>query len=187
VRDPRDGDVGFPYLATGRPLRHAVGQNVRRIAGDRRAVGLAWSGARRNTNDRRRSMPLQTLAPLLERSDVAWFSLQHDDDADVAATPAAHALHRLPARLEYDDMAALVDVLDLVVTVDTSVGHLAGALDRPVWILLPHAPDWRWGLRGERTPWYASARLFRQPRAGDWPAVVDDVGRALDAVRSDST
>ena len=179
VRDPRDGDVGFPYLATGRPLRHAVGQNVRRIAGDRRAVGLAWSGARRNTNDRRRSMPLQTLAPLLERSDVAWFSLQHDDERDVAGVPAAQALQRLPERIAFDGMAALIDALDLIICVDTSVAHVAGALDRPVWILLAHAHDWRWGLEDDTTAWYPSARLFRQPAPGQWDAVVQRIGDAL--------
>jgi ADP-heptose:LPS heptosyltransferase len=92
-------------------------------------------------------------------------------------------LHRLDARIDYDGMAALVDVLDLVITVDTSMAHVAGALERPVWLLLPHAADWRWGTHGERTPWYASARLFRQPSTGDWRAVVTAVNRALDVLR----
>jgi Flp pilus assembly protein TadD/ADP-heptose:LPS heptosyltransferase len=179
VNAPLDRAMRFPYLATQRPLRHAVGQKVRRIAGNRRAVGLAWSGAQRNTNDRRRSMPLRTLAPLLERSDVAWFSLQHDDDRDVAGVPAAQALHRLPERIAFDGMAALIDTLDLIICVDTSVAHVAGALDKPVWILLAHAPDWRWGLEGDTTAWYPSARLFRQPAPGQWDSVVQRIGDAL--------
>jgi Flp pilus assembly protein TadD len=179
VRDPRDGDTRFPYIATERPVRHAVGQKVRRIEGDRRAVGLAWSGAQRNTNDRRRSMPLHALAPLLERTDVAWFSLQHDDEREVAGVATAQALHRLPERIAFDGMAALIDTLDLIICVDTSVAHVAGALDKPVWILLAHAHDWRWGLEGDTTPWYPSARLFRQPAPGRWDAVVQRIGDAL--------
>jgi len=179
--------IGAPYVAVDAERRRAAARAVHAVATGRTTVGFAWAGARDNTNDRRRSMPLAALAPLLARSDIAGFSLQHDDDADVAATPAAQSLHRLHARLDYDDMAALVDVLDLVVTVDTSIGHLAGALDRPVWILLPHAADWRWGIGGDRTAWYASARLFRQPRTGDWPAVVEAVGRALDGLRAAGT
>jgi tetratricopeptide (TPR) repeat protein len=176
--------IAAPYLAVDAARRQAATRAVHAVASGRTTMGLAWAGARHNTNDRRRSMPLARLAPLLVRSDVACFSLQHDDDAEVASTPAARSLHRLPARIAYDDMAALVDVLDLVVTVDTSLAHLAGALDRPAWILLPFAADWRWGVAGDRTPWYASARLFRQPRAGDWDSVVDAVGRALDERRA---
>lgn len=179
VRDPRDDTTAFPYIATERPLRHAVGQKVRRIAGDRRAIGLAWSGAQRNTNDRRRSMPLRALAPLLERGDVAWFSLQHDDEADVAGVPAAQALQRLPERIAFDGMAALIDTLDLIICVDTSVGHVAGALDKPVWILLACAHDWRWGLESDTTAWYPSARLFRQATPGQWDDVVRRIGDAL--------
>jgi ADP-heptose:LPS heptosyltransferase len=76
-------------------------------------------------------------------------------------------------------MAAMIDALDLVVTVDTSVAHVAGALGKPVWILLPFAPDWRWGLARDSSPWYPSARLFRQPRVGDWHAVVQRIATAL--------
>ena len=184
---PASPAIAAPYLAVDASRRQSAARAVHADAGGRTTVGLAWAGARENTNDRRRSIPLARLAPLLARTDVAFYSLQHDDDADVMSTPSAGSLHRLPARIGYDDMAALVDVLDLVVTVDTSIAHLAGALDRPVWILLPYGPDWRWGVTGDRTPWYASARLFRQPRIGDWASVVDAVGRALDDRRGGVT
>jgi ADP-heptose:LPS heptosyltransferase len=126
---------------------------------------------------------LSLFAPLLARPDIEWFSLQHDDEHAVAAVTDATALHRIEERIDFDGMAAMIDVLDLVISVDTSVVHVAGALARPVWILLPFAPDWRWGVSGASTPWYPTARLFRQPRTGDWTAVIDAVGRALDELR----
>jgi hypothetical protein len=157
-------------------------REIRGIAAGRAAVGLAWSGAQRNTNDRRRSVPLSTLAPLLADASVAWFSLQHDDDAAVAELAHATALARLPERIDFDAMAAMIDALDLVVTVDTSVAHVAGALGKPVWILLPFAADWRWGLARESSRWYPSARLFRQRRPGDWDGVVARVATELAGV-----
>jgi len=142
---------------------------VRARAGARRAAGLAWAGARANTNDRRRSMPLAALSPLLERDDIAWFSLQHEDSSDVAGVAAAARLQRLDDRIGFEGLAALVDALDLVVTVDTSVAHVAGALARPVWMMVPFAADWRWGV--EETPpagippcaWCASAARATGP------------------------
>ena len=96
-----------------------------------------------------------------------------------------HARHfQLDARRDFDRKAALIDLLDLVISVDTSSVHLAGALARPLWVLLPFAPDWRW-LRGrEDTPWYPTARLFRQPRSGDWDTVMRHLREALDARRA---
>jgi len=145
-------------------------------------VGLAWAGNPKQGNNRRRSCPLSALAPLLERGDVAWYSLQRGDGEDqIATVPAARSLRLVPARNNFDDKAALVNALDLVVSVCTSNAHLAGALGRPVWIMLAHAPDWRWGPSGSTSAWYPTARLFRQPAQGDWAGVVRDVGAALDA------
>jgi tetratricopeptide (TPR) repeat protein len=171
-----------PYLAVDATLREHAVRDIRGIAAGRAAVGLAWSGAQRNTNDRRRSMQLATLAPLLAQASIAWFSLQHDDDEAVASVPAAAALTRLPQRIDFDGMAAMIDVLDLVVTVDTSVAHVAGALGKPVWILLPFAADWRWGLAHASSRWYPTARLFRQHQPGDWSGVVARVRSELAGV-----
>jgi ADP-heptose:LPS heptosyltransferase len=147
---------------------------------DRLKVGLAWAGSRSHANDRRRSIALAALAPLLTVPGVAWFSLQQGETvADVARVPAAKALIPLPATYTFDDTAALVAELDVVISVDTSLAHLAGALAKPVWIMLPFAPDWRWQLTRTDSPWYPTARLFRQPRPGDWDAVVRDVAAAL--------
>jgi len=170
---------------------HRVGAVVRRnlgwaIAYNVGAVGLAWAGSRAHGNDRRRSCPLAALAPLLEMRAVAWFSLQKDDGEDqIAGVPAAQRLVLLDARRDFERKAALVAALDLVISVDTSIAHLAGALARPLWVLLPFAPDWRWQLHRSDSPWYPTARVFRQPRAGEWSAVIAQVQRALDAIIAD--
>jgi ADP-heptose:LPS heptosyltransferase len=82
---------------------------------------------------------------------------------------------------DFNDTAAVIDSLDLVVTIDTAVAHLAGAMGKPTWILLPHAPEWRWMLDREDTPWYPTARLFRQKRLGDWESVIERVRASLSA------
>ena len=144
----------------------------------RRRVGLVWAGNPDHHNDQRRSVPTGALAPLAALEGIDWVNLQRG-----ARGPELSLMHRLPAPssriTDFADTAALVETLDLVIAVDTSVAHLAGALGKTVWILLPHAPDWRWMLNRDDTPWYASARLFRQDRAGDWGAVIERVAAAL--------
>ena len=139
-----------------------------------RKVGIAWAGSRANANDRSRSIPLAALAPLFELPGIAWFSLQQErrrgGDRDGAAAARARSGSRCAS--DFDGMAALVAELDLVISVDTSIAHLAGALARPTWMLLASAADWRWQPRGADSPWYPTVRLFRQPRPGDWTAVV---------------
>ncbi len=135
-------------------------------------VGLAWSGNPRHNNDENRSILLSTLAPLFE-CDATFVSLQPLVRERDAAAWAQSGMIDFGAGLEdFSDTAALVDALDLVISVDTSVAHLAGALGQPVWVLLPRVPDWRWLLDREDSPWYSSARLFRQDGPGDWPALV---------------
>jgi len=144
-------------------------------------IGLAWAGSRANTQDHARSCPLAAFAPLLARADATFVSLQKGDGEDeIAAVPAASRLVSLDLRNDFDGTAALVSELDLVLCVDTSIAHLAGALGRPVWILLPHAADWRWLEGRADTNWYPTARLVRQPRPGDWDNVVATVARELD-------
>jgi tetratricopeptide (TPR) repeat protein len=143
-------------------------------------IGIAWRGRATHRNDRNRSVPPAALLRLA--SDAAeWFSLQPDVQGDDAAVLAAHpGLTALGGQLrDFADTAALVAQLDLVLTVDTSVAHLAGALGKPVWLLLPFNADWRWLLARGDSPWYPSARLFRQRRLGDWDTVLADVAQAL--------
>jgi len=149
-------------------------------------VGLSWAGNPRYSADRRRSCPLAALAPLLEMQGVTFFSLQRDDGEDqLPGVPAARNIVLLEARRDFDRKAALVDALDLVISVDTSHAHLAGALARPVWVLLPFSPDWRWQLDRGDSPWYPTARLFRQRQHGQWAAPIDDIRRALAALIAD--
>ncbi len=141
-------------------------------------VGIAWAGSAVHRNDRNRSIPLERLAPLLEIEGPRWFSLQVGERAaDLAGRKGV--INLAPELTDFGETAAAIAALDLVITADTAVAHLAGALGKPVWLMLPFVPDWRWLLGRADSPWYPSMRLFRQPRAGDWDAVVAAVRGAL--------
>ena len=144
-------------------------------------VGLVWSGNAKHTNDRNRSIALAELLSLLsDRAD--WISLQKEvrvTDAELLATSTG-VRHFGEQLADFTDTAALVDLMDVIVTVDTSVAHLAGAMGKTVWILLPFNPDWRWLLNGENSMWYPTARLFRQSAIGDWPGVIRRVTAELE-------
>jgi tetratricopeptide (TPR) repeat protein len=149
-------------------------------------VGLAWAGNPRYKADHRRSIGLKTLRPLLRISNITWISLQKG--------PAAEQLSGLPGDLfvwdgssqdkDLAETAALVATLDLVVTTDTCIAHLAGAMGKPVWILLPHLADWRWMQEIETTPWYPTARLLRQREPGAWAGVIERVAGELSELQT---
>jgi ADP-heptose:LPS heptosyltransferase len=146
-------------------------------------IGLVWAGSKAHSNDRNRSCPFATLAPLLELPDIAWFSLQQGEASkDLDAHAGGERVVALAASASLVDTAALVAELDLVLSVDTSIAHLAGAMGRRCWLLLPFAPDWRWMLDRDDTPWYPATRLFRQPRLRDWPSVVARIADELRAL-----
>ncbi|MBC8750745.1 MULTISPECIES: tetratricopeptide repeat protein [Paraburkholderia] len=170
----------IPYLRADAVRREAWGRRLDAVALPKRLkIGLAWAGNPRHNNDENRSLPFAALAPLLA-CDATFVSLQPQvRQRDAEAFAASGMLSFGDALANYADTAALVEALDLVISVDTSVAHLAGAVGRPVWILLPRVPDWRWLLEREDSPWYPSARLFRQARPGDWPAVIGHVRQAL--------
>ena len=151
---------------------------------DRPRIGLAWSGNPRHSNDRNRSIALETFSPLLD-TDATFVSLQKDVRSDDAATlrGAPRLLDLGPSLKNLSDTAALIGALDLVISADTSVAHLAGALGVPVWILLPFVPDWRWLLDRDDSPWYPTLRLFRQPQPRDWTSVMSHLGDALQALQ----
>lgn len=144
-------------------------------------VGLVWAGRPQHKRDRWRSLTLATLAPLAGIPGVAFVSLQKGPAAEQAsAPPPGMALTDRSADLvDFSDTAALIAALDLVIAVDTSVAHLAGALGKPVWLLLPEMPDWRWLLGRTDSPWYPTARLFRQPVRGAWGPVIASVADEL--------
>jgi Flp pilus assembly protein TadD len=152
---------------------------------NRLRVGLVWSGDPGHNNDHNRSIALRALAPLLE-CDVQFVSLQKGiRDQDRAFLGERRDIVDLTEQLtDFSETAALVRCLDLVISVDTSVVHLAGALGAPVWTMLPFNPDWRWLLNRDDSPWYRSMRLFRQPKRGDWTSVVDRVRRELESLVS---
>jgi hypothetical protein len=148
-----------------------------------RTVAIAWAGNRDHPNDHNRSIEATALAPLLQVPEVRWLNLQKGPDAAGFRTRrgGSEVIALGDALADFADTAAVLEVADLVITVDTALAHLAGALGRPTWILLPFAPDWRWLLDRPDTPWYASARLYRQPRPRDWTAVIRDVARDLES------
>jgi hypothetical protein len=148
-------------------------------------VGLVWAGNPDHKNDHNRSMTLRTLAPLLD-CDVQFVSLQKGvRDQDRALLAERPGIVDLTQHLtDFSETAALISCLDLVISVDTSVAHLAGALGAPVWTMVPFNPDWRWLLSRDDSPWYQSMRLFRQPERGDWASVVDSIRRELQSLVS---
>jgi hypothetical protein len=149
-------------------------------SGKKRRVGLVWSGNPRHTNDHNRSIPLRALSPLLD-ADVTFVSLQKEVRPEDEAPLRESGIIDLSSDLtDFAETAALVSCLDLVISVDTSVAHLAAALGRPTWILLPYLPDYRWLLDRDDSPRYPTARLFRQSERRDWAEVIDRVRGALD-------
>jgi Flp pilus assembly protein TadD len=144
-------------------------------------VGLAWAGSRAHSADRYRSIPFSKFAPLATDAGVVFYSLQKGDAArEAAAPPAKLRITDWTEELkDFADTAALIANLDLVISVDTSVAHLAAAMGKPVWLLLPFIPDWRWLLDRQDSPWYPTMRLFRQHTRGDWNGVIAKVAEEL--------
>jgi hypothetical protein len=168
-----------PYL-TADPARVAAwAERLGARTGPR--IGLAWTGRPTHPNDMRRSLTLERLAPLAEALSVRFVCLQKPvPDRDVTAMPRFPGLTDLSDALtDFSETAALIANLDLVITIDSAVGHLAGALGKPAWILLAKAADWRWMLSRTDTPWYPTLRLFRQQSPGAWDPVIAEVAGAL--------
>ena len=163
-----------------------------RLAGDGLKVGLVWAGAARkdqpnaNVVDRRRSMQLAQFAPLADVPRLRFVSLQKGPPADETRQPPQHmAIADCTDELDdFADTAALISALDLVISVDIAVVHLAGGMGKPVWILSRFDGCWRWLLDRDDSPWYPTARLFRQTSPGDWADVVERVTAALRVVQS---
>jgi Flp pilus assembly protein TadD len=169
-----------PYISVG---NYADAWKNRLASVKSPRIGLVWSGNPTHTNDRNRSMALEVLLALLD-ADAGFVSLQKDArlaDREIL-DQRKEILDLGPELKSFADTAAVVSHLDLVISVDTSVVHLAGALGRPVWVLLPYVPDWRWLIHRTDSPWYPTARLFRQTEARDWRTVVHEVRTELDSL-----
>jgi tetratricopeptide (TPR) repeat protein len=152
-----------------------------RLPRRRPRIGLAWSGERSHDNDLNRSLRLESLAPVLDLPGIAFVSLQHEvREEDVPFLLGRPDVSRTgPLFKDFADTAAAIANLDAVISVDTAVAHLAGALGKPLFLLLPFAADFRWLRERTDSPWYPSARLFRQPRFGDWDGAMEALREAL--------
>jgi hypothetical protein len=184
-----------PYLRVAESSRSAWRERLRTLAGNMLArassglkVGFVWTGNPAQQQNVVRSCPLAKFATLAAVPRVAWYSLQKEADERALGSewPAKCPVVALgPGLNDFADTAAALCELDLVITVDTSVAHLAGALGRPTWTLLSHTPDWRWQLGRVDSAWYPTMRLFRQPRWGDWEAVFEEVAAELRKLSSE--
>lgn len=171
-----------PYL---RPDEGLVEKWAARLGAERGlTIGIAWRGSPTHKRDHFRSVALVTLRPLLQVPGVRFVPLHPDlRDDERAALDEFSITAMLPENADFAETAALIHGLDLVISVDTSVVHLAGALGRDVWLMLPFSCDWRWGSVGEDSLWYPGLRIFRQPRAGDWAEVIARQVAALQQLR----
>jgi tetratricopeptide (TPR) repeat protein len=160
-----------PYLMPRRPL---VERWAQKLGADRRfKVGLAWAGNPEHKGNRSRSLALGRLAPLLAAGDIGWYSIQVGRPAEeIKRLPQGTLTDLSPQLTDFAETAGAILNLDLVIAVDTAVVHLAGALDRPTWIMIAFSPDWRWLVGRDDSPWYPSVRLYRQPAPGDWDSVI---------------
>jgi tetratricopeptide (TPR) repeat protein len=179
--------AALPYLSA--PDSAVAQWRVRLGAAHRPRIGIAWSGNPRHGNDANRSLALAQLESLLRGEDAVpadWVSLQKDvREADRPSFDRIGLQDWGPQFANFGDTAALIGAVDLVVSVDTSIAHLAGALGKRVWILLPHVPDWRWMLGRPDSPWYPGARLFRQQTAGQWEPTLERLRAELRAFVDD--
>ncbi|MCX7167043.1 MAG: tetratricopeptide repeat protein [Rhodocyclales bacterium] len=171
--------ASVPYLSA--PISSLAAWEAKWPATEFKQIGLVWSGNARHANDANRSIPLRSLAPLLNSDNCHFFSLQKElgpeDRAWLEGFPQVSILAE--QLKDFADTAAVISMLDLVITVDTAVAHLAGALGKPVWILLPFVSDWRWPPGRTDSPWYPTARLYWQPAAGNWRHPIDQAASDL--------
>jgi hypothetical protein len=167
--------AAIPYLSV------PAGTVSPQVNGSGLRVGLVWRGNPQHENDRRRSVSLDMLAPLLEIAGVDFFSLQVDAAGAEAKAGAwaSRVTDLAPGLTDFAHTAAAVQALDLVISVDTAVAHVAGALGKPVWVLIPDGNDWRWLHERQDSPWYPTMRLFRQRRQRHWMHAMKQMKRAL--------
>jgi tetratricopeptide (TPR) repeat protein len=168
-----------PYLFAD-PARAQQWQKRIAETGPGKKMGLAWSGSPQNVSGRHRSLPLGALAPLAQVPGITFFSVQKGPDLFPSPKPPQMRLVDWSNQIhDFADTAALIAQLDLVITIDTAVAHLAGAMGKPTWLLLSFGSDWRWFIDREDSPWYPTMRLFRQPILGDWQTPLNRVAAEL--------
>ncbi|MCC3433698.1 MAG: hypothetical protein JGK08_28125, partial [Microcoleus sp. PH2017_04_SCI_O_A] len=167
--------ANISYLAPPDDCKISLGSN------NKLKVGIVWAGGPLHRNNHERSCKLSDFLKFLDVRGATFYSLQKDLSAGDLTLLNQQQISDLSEHcVDFADTAAIISQLDLVICVDTAIAHLAGALGKPVWILLSFMPDWRWMLTREDSPWYPTARLFRQSQAGDWDAVGDRIKAALE-------
>jgi hypothetical protein len=171
----------IPYIISDKSLVEKWSKILDRSGSSYLKVGLAWAGKPTHKRDRYRSFPLSLYAPLAGYQDIIFYSLQKGAGEEESMNPpAGMKLIDFTRELsDFSDTAALIANLDLVISADTAVAHLAGAMGKPVWTLLPYAPDWRWLLGRSATPWYPTMKLFRQNEPQGWKSVIQHVVDSL--------
>lgn len=176
--EPSSIPATIPYLRTDDTHITKWRPTLEAMPGKR--VAVAWAGHAQHANDRNRSIDLEVLEPLFTCEGVSFISVQRElRDGDAVRLTQSGIADLGPQLIDMADTAAILTLADLTISVDTSVAHLAGAMGREAWVMLPFSPDWRWTLTSEHSPWYPQVRLFRQPAAGDWPHIVAAVRDAL--------
>ena len=167
-----------PYITVA---KDAIENWHSKLSAPKLKVGIAWAGNPDFDGDRDRSILLENILPVTQIDGIKYFSLQKDlRDGDDELLNANPYIVRVDKEInDFEDTAAIITSLDLVISSDTAIVNLAAALGRPVWVLLPFRSDWRWLLDHDDTPWYPTARLFRQASIGDWTTVLNDVCTAL--------
>jgi len=171
----------IPYITVEPALIQKWRDNIE-PHNSKRKIGLVWAGVPGYKRDKKRSFSLETFSPFTHFKDITFYSLQKGKGAEQAKNPpdGMNLIDYTDEIHDFSDTAALIENLDLVISVDTAVAHLAGAMGKPVWTLLPFVPDWRWMLNREDSPWYPTMRLFRQPSVGDWKSVIHNVAKELE-------
>jgi tetratricopeptide (TPR) repeat protein len=166
-----------PYLQASDVLRMAWRERLAFLPAPR--LGIVWGGNPGYANDKNRSVPFAHLAPVIEAARRHLVSLQLGRPADQAVLDASGIYDAAPFLESFADTAAALAELDLLITVDTAIAHLAGGMGRPVWLMLPFDPDWRWLLNREDSPWYPSIKLYRQTAPGDWRGVTEKLANDI--------
>jgi ADP-heptose:LPS heptosyltransferase len=167
-----------PYIFAHRP----DAQSWKTLLGektDRARVGLIWAGRPTQRHTRNRAINISHLAPLAAAKNVEFFSLQLGEPARQKPPDGLQLIDHTSKLTDFAETAALIENLDLVLSIDTSVAHLAGAMGKPTWVLLPFIADFRWLLERDDSPWYPTMRLFRQTSIGDWTSAIEKLGSEL--------
>lgn len=178
-----DNIPGQPYLHARSAIVERWRRRLAGLAGLR--VGLVWAGSPTHINDFRRSMGVEPLRPLLDLREVTFVSLQVGARAGEYAALSPRIMDLSAELSDLAETAGAIANLDLVIAVDTAVVHLAGAIGKPAWVMLPFSPDWRWLLDRDDSPWYPTLRLYRQPKPADWDSVIARVKADLAALASE--